>query len=126
MNIETDAKFSTSVQLGNYSGLGEHCRIHGKVIIGDYVMMGPDCVIYTRNYRFDRCDIPMCQQGFSPEKEVVIGNDVWIGGRVTIMPGVQIGSGAIIAAGAVVTKDVPDYAIVGGCPAKVIKYRKDR
>lgn len=56
-------------------------------------------------------------------KEIIIKNDVWIGTNTLIMPGVTIGNGAIIAGGAVVTKDVPDYAIVGGVPAKVIKYR---
>ena len=56
--------------------------------------------------------------------KVTIGNDVWIGMRSIIMPGVKIGNGAVIGAGAIVTKDVPDYAIVGGVPAKVIKYRK--
>ena len=56
-------------------------------------------------------------------KKVEIGNDVWIGTRATILDGVRVGDGAIIAAGAVVTKDVPPYAIVGGVPAKVIKYR---
>lgn len=55
---------------------------------------------------------------------VTIGNDVWIGMRSIIMPGVNIGDGSVIGAGAVVTKDVPAYAIVGGVPAKVIKYRK--
>lgn len=58
-------------------------------------------------------------------KRTTIGNDVWIGSRVIIMQGVNIGTGAIIGAGAVVTKDVPDYAIVAGVPAKVIKYRFD-
>lgn len=56
--------------------------------------------------------------------EVVIGNDVWIGMRVIIMPGVTIGNGVVIGAGAVVTKDVPDYAVVGGVPARIIKFRK--
>lgn len=56
---------------------------------------------------------------------VIIGNDVWIGARVTIIEGVRIGDGAVVAAGAVVTKDVEPYAVVGGVPAKVIKYRFD-
>ena len=56
-------------------------------------------------------------------KKVIIGNDVWIGENVTLLPSVKIGNGAIISAGSIVTKDVPDYAIVGGVPAKIIKYR---
>ncbi len=64
-------------------------------------------------------------QGFSEEKAVVIGDDVWIGGRVIILPGVHVGSHSIIGAGAVVTKDVPEWAIVAGNPAIVKKYRKE-
>lgn len=55
--------------------------------------------------------------------KVTIGNDVWIGAGTIILPNIKIGNGVIIAAGAVVTKDIPDYAMVGGVPAKVIKYR---
>ena len=65
----------------------------------------------------------MRQQGPQREEPVVIGNDVWIGSRVTILPGVHIGNGVIIGAGAVVSKDIPDYAIVGGNPARILKYR---
>ena len=57
-------------------------------------------------------------------KEVSIGDDVWIGMRSIIMPGVRIGNGVVIGAGAVVTKNVPDFAIVGGVPARIIRYRK--
>ena len=57
------------------------------------------------------------------DADIIIGDDVWIGGGALILAGVSVGKGAIIAAGAVVNKDVPDYAIVGGIPAKVLKYR---
>ena len=60
---------------------------------------------------------------FEEYEEVHIGNDVWIGTRILIMGGVKIGNGAVVAAGAVVTKDVPPYSIVGGVPARIIKYR---
>lgn len=59
----------------------------------------------------------------NPYKEVIVGNDVWIGARVIVMGGITIGDGAVIAAGAVVTKNVPPYTVVGGVPARVLKYR---
>lgn len=124
VNIEQGAQITSKMRIGDRSGVGINAKMHGTVIIGNDVMMGPDCIIYTRNHAFADTTIPMNQQGFQEEKPVVIGNDVWIGGRVIILPGVHVGNGAIIGAGAVVTKDVPDYAIVGGNPAKVIKYRK--
>lgn len=79
--------------------------------------------ILTHTHNIERTDIPMGQQGMRVS-EVVIGNDVWIGMRVVIMPGVKVGNGVVIGAGAVVTKDVPDYAIVGGVPTMIIKFRK--
>jgi maltose O-acetyltransferase len=124
INIEKGAVFSDKVTIGNNSNLGLYSVISGTVTIGNDVMMGPEVYIYTRNHAFDRTDIPMIQQGYTPEREVVIGNDVWIGSRVTILPGVVIGDGAIIGAGSVVTKNVEPYTVVAGNPAKVIKKRK--
>ena len=108
--------------IGSGSGLGVNCSVHGPLRIGENVMMGPDVTILTHTHNIERTDIPMGHQG-SRVSEVVIGNDVWIGMRAIIMPGVKIGNGVVIGAGAVVTKDVPDYAIVGGVPAKIIRYR---
>lgn len=85
--------------------------------------MGPECIIYARNHAHERIDIPMIDQGFENEKPVTIEDDVWIGGRVTILPGVTVHQGAILGAGSVVTKDVPPYAIVGGNPAEIIRFR---
>lgn len=123
VNIEKGANISEATSVGDRSGVGINANLHGKVTIGNDVMMGPDCIIYTVNHEFSRLDMPMVLQGFSEAKEVIIGNDVWIGGRVIILPGVTIGDGAVVGAGAVVTKDVPPMAVVGGNPAKIIKYR---
>lgn len=123
VNIEPHVIFNHALQIGDNSGIGQFSEIYGDVRIGNDVMMGTNCIIYTVNHAFDRLDIPMRQQGSSDVKPVIIGDDVWIGGRVTILPGVHIGRGAIIGAGAVVTKDVPEFAIVGGNPAKILKYR---
>lgn len=124
VNIEKGANFNTELEIGDFSGLGIDSDINGKVIIGKYVMMGPQCKIYSRNHAFSRTDIPMMKQGFSDVKPVIIEDDVWIGGGVIILPGVHVGQGAIIGAGAVVTKNVEAFTVVGGNPARIIKYRK--
>ena len=85
--------------------------------IGDHVMIGPGSLITTVGH-------PLSPAGrrkhLGQMQPVNIGNDVWVGGNCTILPGVTIGSNVVIAAGAVVTKDVPDNCVVGGIPAKVI------
>ncbi len=112
-----------NVVIGNYTGINHNCWIGNDTIIGDDVMFGPEVTILSGGHNFDRTDIPMREQGATPRKPVVIGNDVWIGTRVIILPGVRIGAHSILAAGAVVTKDVPEYAIVAGNPAVIKKYR---
>ena len=122
VNIEKNATVSPNCSIGDNSGIGINAQI-GTTFIGNNVMMGPDCVIITVNHRFDDLSIPMIKQGTTPEKPVFIGDDVWIGQRVIILPGVKIGKGSIVGAGSVVTHDVPDFAIVGGAPAKIIRMR---
>ncbi|MBN2445608.1 MAG: acetyltransferase [Phycisphaerae bacterium] len=125
VNIEQGAYFGDGSQLriGDHSGVGVNCQVYGEVRIGNDVMMGPDTLILTMNHRFDRLDVPMRLQGHAAPEPVTIRDDVWIGTRVIILPGVTIGRGAVIGAGAIVTKDVPEYAIVGGNPARVIRQR---
>lgn len=127
VNVEHGASFNSGrdISIGDHSGIGIRASLSGKITIGRNVMMGKDVIIMTINHRYDRTDMPMNAQGFQKEEPVVIKDDVWICDRVIILPGVTVGCGAILAAGAVVVKDVPDYAIVGGVPAKVIKSRKD-
>lgn len=124
VNIQKNTKFSHRCTIGNNSGIGRYSVLHGPVYIGNDVMMGPNCTIYTQNHSYTDISKPMNLQGFSSERPVVIGNDVWIGGHVIILPGVKVGNHSIIGAGSVVTKDVPEFAVVGGNPAKVLKFRK--
>lgn len=89
-----------------------------KVTIGDHVMIGPNVDIYTVNHPLDKEGRRRYHATALP---VTIGNDVWIGGKATILPGMTIGDNVVVAAGAVVTKDVPANTIVAGVPARVIK-----
>ena len=124
VNIQRGANFSDDLSIGDYSGIGVNCKLQPGVSIGDNVMMGPECLFFTSNHRIEATDIPMNKQGYDGIKPIIIGNDVWIGARVIILPGVHIGDGAVIGAGSVVTHDVDSYTVVAGNPAKLIRKRK--
>lgn len=137
-------QFNTSTRIGAftyfYSGLaerlesiGRYCSIAGQVRIGDHehpigwlstspVQYSEERFSFHPDGLMTRVPDDQCDFRKSPP---VIGNDVWIGSRVTVLCDVTIGDGAIVASGAVVAKDVPPYAIVGGVPARVIRYRFD-
>lgn len=93
------------------------------MVIGNNVMMGPEVMAFTKNHRTEEVSIPMVDQGDIEEQPIVIDDDVWIGARSIILPGVHVGCSSIIAAGSVVTKDVEPFSVVGGVPAKQIKKR---
>ena len=107
----------------NHNNVLQAGKVDGKIKIGNYVHTGANVMIIAFNHAFDTREIPTIKQDYY-DSNVIINDDVWIGGGSIILPGVTIGRGAIIAAGAVVNKDVPEYAIVGGVPARILKYRK--
>lgn len=110
--------------LGEYSYIGDGTIIgvNEEIIIGKNVMVAANVSIRDTDHKYTNLDVPMMFQGISTSP-IAIHDNVWIGHGVVITKGVTIRSGAIVAANAVVTKDVPKNAIVGGVPAKVIKYR---
>lgn len=121
-----------NTKVGSYSALGRYSKIvHTK--IGKYCAISWDTTINAISHPYNHLTISafpyvsrvgnFLKERKQTYKEVVIKNDVWIGANSVIMPGITINNGAIIGAGAVVTKDVPDYAIVVGVPAKIVKYR---
>lgn len=126
--VEQGAYFGNgrNFTVGNYVGLGKNFKsLNRNVTIDDYLMMGEDVLFLGGGHNMDRTDIPMGLQGDKEPIPLHIAGDVWIGARVIVLPGCRrIGHGAVIGAGSVVSKDVPDWAVVGGNPATVIRYRK--
>ena len=123
VNIEHGAQFGFDTSIGDNSGIGINAILSPGITIGNDVMMGPYCMMFTSNHAIGDLTTPMRKQGHAERKPIVIGNDIWIGARVTILPGVHVGDGSVIGAGAVVTKDVEPYSIVAGNPAKKIGSR---
>ena len=127
VNVEKGAYFGNgaNIEIDDCSGIGVNCIIPSDIKIGKYVMMGPNVIIYNTSHKFENTEIPMYYQGSVISQPLLIEDDVWIGTRVIILQNVKrIGKGSIIGAGSIVTRDVPDFAIVGGNPAKVIRFRK--
>lgn len=114
-----------SVGIGDYVFVGRNVTFSANVDIGNFVQIAANVAIVGGDHRFDIVGIPSRFTGRDGMKEMVttIEDDVWIGFGSIILAGVKIGRGAIIAAGSVVTKDVPEYAIMGGVPAKLIRDR---
>lgn len=115
------------VSIGNNCHFQNDCKLFGcggGIEIGEGTIFSHEIQIFARNHYYDGDDLKLLpyDERFT-FKKVVIGKYVWIGARSTIMPGVTVGDGAVIAAGSVVTKDVPSCAVVGGNPAKILKYR---
>lgn len=109
------------VVIGNHTRIGMHSTVIGPVTIGHHVHLAQGIAVSALNHKFNEKDKRIDQQGITIKK-IVIKDDVWIGANATILSGVTIGEHAVVAAGAVVTHDVPPHSIVGGVPAKVLRY----
>lgn len=128
LKVENKASFGNGrrISCGEDVMIGMNFRTHNRTItFGNHILMGEDVLLLGSGHKHDSIEIPIGLQGNLPITPLTVLDDVWIGSRAIILPGcTRIGHGAIIGAGAVVTKDVPDWAIVGGNPAIIIKKRK--
>lgn len=126
INVERGAFFGdgSRVSVGDRSSIGINARLHGTVAIGRDVMMGPYVLVYALGHATDRVDVPMIEQGNATEQPVTIDDDVWLGARSILLPGVRVGRGSVVGAGAVVARSVPPYSVVVGNPARVVRSRE--
>ena len=109
------------VVIGSHTRIGLHNTIIGPVSIGHHVNLAQGVTVTALNHNFSDPSLRIDQQGVSTAA-VTIDDDVWIGAGAVILPGVTVGAHSVVAAGAVVTRDVPPRTLVGGVPAKIIKY----
>lgn len=118
--------YGGEIIIGSNCSVNPFCVLYGMggLMIGNNVRIAAQTVIVPANHIFNDADVPIRLQG-SVQKGVVIEDDVWIGAGVKILDGVVIGQGSVVAAGAVVTKNVPKYSVVGGVPARIIRWRKE-
>lgn len=110
------------VEIGNYTSINSFAHIAGKIKIGNYVRIAGLASIYGFNHGYSSLEQPIFSQQCT-SKGVMIDDDVWIGANAVVIDGVTIAKHSIVAAGAVVTKDFPEYSIIGGNPAKLIRSR---
>ena len=112
--------YGNNIVLGKNVFINSNCYFMdgAKITVGDNVFIGPSCGFYTANHPLD---YQTRNQGIEQALPILIGNNVWLGGNVIVLPGVEIGNGCVIGAGSVVTKDIEANSIATGVPCKVIK-----
>lgn len=131
ISIGKNCRIMRNVYVGNGNNIkiGNNCRINenvrlDNVIIGNHVMIARESILLGKSHQFKEIEFPMEQQGIANTESIVIENDVWLGLRVIVLPGIKICRGSIIGAGAVLTSNTLQYGIYGGVPAKLIRIRE--
>lgn len=121
------SELGEGLYIGDNVGIAQNCfiQVRGLVRIGNNVIFGPGVSIFSENHRFDNLNLSIKDQGVE-RKGVEIKDGVWIASNATILDGVTIGENSIVAAKSLVLNDVPPFAIVGGVPARVLKYRNNK
>jgi acetyltransferase-like isoleucine patch superfamily enzyme len=112
------------ITIGSNVGIARDVTLDGRgdIEIGDFTIIGFESVLLTSTHNYSNRGVPIAKQGMY-SKPVKIGRDCWIDARVMVLPGIEIGDGCIIGANSVVTKNIPQYCIAAGVPARVIKER---
>lgn len=118
-----NSSISSDLVAGEFSYIGPRAKIYPKVKIGAYTMLANDVSIIGGDHAFDKVGLPIIFSGRGVLEETIIGKDVWIGAYTKILTGVTIGDGVIVGMGSVVTKDLEEYSVYGGVPARKIKDR---
>ncbi len=113
-----DYGFNISVGKNFFANFNMVVLDEARVVFGDNVFIGPNCGFYTAGHPIDPIER---NKGLEFARPIIVGNNVWIGANVTVVPGVTIGDNCVIGAGSVVTKDIPDNTVAVGNPCKVIK-----
>ncbi len=113
-----------SITIGKNVSVNAYAILYGEsnLKIGNNVLIAAHCVIVPANHTFNLIDVPINSQPIS-RKGITIEDNVWLGTHVVVLDGVRIGKGSVVAAGSVVTKNIPEYSVVAGVPAKIIKMR---
>ena len=122
----THIRMPWRLRCGRQVSIGRGCQLTCTegITLGDDVLLGPGVLLVSNNHEWTDPDRHIRDQGLRGAP-IVVGDDVWIGANVVVLPGVTIGSGSVVAAGAIVRDDVPPYAVVAGAPARVVSWRGD-
>ena len=112
--------YGYNIEVGNNFYMNHNCVIldPAKVVFGDNVFVGPNCGFYTAGHPLD---FKIRNEGIEFAKPIIVGNNVWFGGNVCVLPGVKIGDNVVIGAGSVVTKDIPSNTVAVGNPCQIKK-----